>query len=126
MSGLGGRAVREDFVGAEEPTFGFGGAGAVDPCCCEVVGVCLVFLARAGVRWMSLRREGGKDVRGWGGVVELETTKERKRLWEVGEEVGCEGLEGGGVDICWTEGCGHCEIIYANEKFCKDVFFERK
>lgn len=38
----------------------------------------------------------------WGGVMELETAEEGEGGGEVGEEVWCEGAEGGGVEVGWV------------------------
>lgn len=54
-----------DLVGGEDPAFGFWGAGAVDVSC-----------GKGFRRWRDVRREGGEDVSGWGGVVELEAAEE--------------------------------------------------
>jgi len=95
LCGGGGLMV---FVGGEDPAFGFGSEVAVDVGCCE------------GGWWWAGGRECGEDVGGWGGGVELDAAEEGEGEGEVGEEVGGEGLEGGGVVVGLGEGGGHCRI----------------
>lgn len=92
--GWGGRV----FIGGEDPAFGFwgAGAGAVDVCCCE-----------GGGWWGGGGREGGEGVGGGGGGVELDAAEEGEREGEVGEEVGGECLERGGVVVGLEELEGH-------------------
>jgi len=93
LCGGGGLVV---FVGGEDPAFGFGSEVAVDVGCGE------------GRWWWAGGRVCGEDVGGWGGGVELEAAEKGEGEGEVGEEVGGEGLEGGGVVVDLGEGGGHC------------------
>ena len=85
--------LREAFVGAEDPAFGLGGAGAVD-------------VGGGEGRWGGGCwgwGEGGEGVGGWWGGVECDSAEEREGVREVGEELWGKGAERVGVWVSWWE-----------------------